>query len=223
MAAPRQPRSAIALIADIVGSRRLDQRERSALQGRLEKLLDTINREYRDSIGADFLITLGDEFQGVIVSAAVIPSVIWDIEAELRGIDIRIALGFGELNPPFKRIALGMDGPAFHRAREALELWPKRRNRGGVFLGFGDADPALNGFARVLRYVRERLTDRQFSTLSLLRKGRRQAEVAKRLGVSRQMISLRVRGAGLEAYTEAEDGWRSLLHRYDVAAQWGKR
>jgi len=214
---------AVAIIGDVVASRTLEQKRRSKVQVRLEMLLEKLNHRYREAIGADFLVTLGDEFQGVIVTAQIIPSLIWDIESELRDIDMRLALGFGKLNPPFKRIALGMDGPAFHNARAALELSPKRRIRGGVFLGFDEDDLVLNGFARVLRYVRERLTERQFSTLGLLRQGRKQAQVAERLGVTRQMISSRVRGGGLEAYTEAEEGWKTVLNKYDVAEQWRGR
>ncbi|HYU10754.1 MAG TPA: SatD family protein [Gemmatimonadales bacterium] len=215
-----KPRLAIALIADLVASRLLNQKHRTDLQKRLEALLGRINENYQEAIGADFLITLGDEFQGVITNGEVVPSIIWDIETELRGVDVRIAFGFGMLNPPFKRVALGMDGPAFHRAREALELWPKRHNKGGVFSGFNEDDAVLNGFARILRYVRERLTPAQVRTLSFLRRGGKQIQVAGRLGVTRQVISRRVRRAGLEAYMEAEHGWRQILKRYDLSNEW---
>jgi SatD family (SatD) len=216
-------KTAIALIGDIVASRQLDPRQRTALQRRLEQLLDAMNRQYRDALAAKFLLTLGDEFQGVLTRGDVVPDIVWQLETGLRQIDVRIAIGLGTLNPPFKDVALGMDGPAFHQAREAIELSRKRRLKGGVFAGFGDDDPVLNGFARILRYVREGFTERQLDTAALLRGGIRQTEVADRLGVTRQMVNVRVKGSGWDAYAEAEHGWRRVLARYDLTSQWRKR
>ena len=221
--AHRNPRPAIALIGDIVASRRLDPRRRTALQGRLEQLLDAVNRQHRESIAARFLVTLGDEFQGVLTRGDAVPDIVWQLETELRQIDVRIAIGLGTLHPPFKDYALGMDGPAFHQAREAIELSRKRRLNGGVFAGFGDDDPVLNGFARILRYVREGFTERQLHTAALLRGGIRQSEVADRLGVTRQMVNVRVKGSGWDAYAEAENGWRRVLAKYDLTRHWRKR
>jgi hypothetical protein len=115
-----------------------------------------------------------------------------------------------------------MDGPAFHNARKAIELSRKRRFKGGVFVGFGEDNPVLNGFARILRYVREGFTERQLDTAALLRRGIRQIDVANRLGVTRQMVNLRVKGSGWDAYAEAENGWRSVLAKYDLTKNWRK-
>ena len=218
----RISRSAIALIGDVVASRRFDVRKRSALQKQLEAVLEGLNRQFRSSIAAKFLITLGDEFQGVLLKADVIPAIIWQIESELRDVDIRIAIGLGTLNPPFKDVALGMDGPAFHNAREGIELSRKRRLTGGVFVGFGVDTDVLNGFARILRYVRQGFTERQLRTVGLLRKGSSQTEVAGELGVTRQMVNLRVKGTGWDAYMEAEAGWTAVLGRFDVTREWRK-
>ncbi len=58
------PRPSIAVIGDIVASRRVGQAQRSLVQRQLEGLVTTLNARYRRAIAARFLVTLGDEFQG---------------------------------------------------------------------------------------------------------------------------------------------------------------
>ena len=61
-----RPLPSIAVIGDIVGLKQLPQAERSHVQRQLEELLNRINKRYAKAIGARFLVTLGDEFQGVL-------------------------------------------------------------------------------------------------------------------------------------------------------------
>jgi hypothetical protein len=218
------PRRSIAVIGDIVASRRVPDLERSQVQRQLEQLTDALNKRYRRAIAAGFLVTLGDEFQGVLKQAETIPDLVWDIETSLAGVDVRIAMGFGTLNPPFKRLALGMDGPAFHAARAGIETARKHRLHGGLFVGFGDVDDlVLNGFARLLRHQRHGLSRAQRATLDLLRQGVSQAAIAKQLRITRQAVSSRAKGAGWDAFSEGERAWRAALQHYDVSDDWATK
>src|SRR5260370_9939679 len=67
------PRPSIAVIGDIVASRRVGQAQRSLVQRQLEGLVTTLNARYRRAIAARFLVTLGDEFQGVLRRGAAVP------------------------------------------------------------------------------------------------------------------------------------------------------
>jgi DNA-binding NarL/FixJ family response regulator len=117
-----------------------------------------------------------------------------------------------------------MDGSAFHAARQAIELARKRRLQGGLFVGFGETDDlVLNGFARLLRHVRQELTRGQMHTLTLLRQGRTQAQIAKELRLTPQAVSKRAKGAGWEALLEGERGWAAALKPFDVAEEWEER
>jgi hypothetical protein len=217
------PRRAIAVIGDIVASRRVPPGERSHLQRALDQLAATVNKRYHRAIAARFLVTLGDEFQGVLTQGEIIPDLIWDIETSLPTVGVRLGIGLGALNPPFKPVALGMDGPAFHAARAAVELARKRRLPGGLFIGFGEVDDlVLNGLARLLHHERERLSKEQRTTLARLREGRSQAEIAQQLRITRQAVSLRAQGAGWEAFSEGERAWRAALHRFDSSAEWAR-
>lgn len=108
----------IAIIGDVVQSRELASR--AAFQQRLGATLRRVSRR-GTGVASPYTITLGDEFQAVYRQ----PSVLWvdlvDILAAVHPVQVRVAIGVGSLatrlNP---RQALGMDGPAFHRAREAM-------------------------------------------------------------------------------------------------------
>ena len=54
----------IAIIGDIVNSKKLD--DRNAVQINLKSLLKRINEKYTEDIASNFMITLGDEFQGLL-------------------------------------------------------------------------------------------------------------------------------------------------------------
>ena len=70
----------IAVIADMVRSRDVPTARRRLLQKRFTELIASLNREYRKAIAARFVITLGDEFQGLLNSAALIPDLVWRLE-----------------------------------------------------------------------------------------------------------------------------------------------
>src|SRR5437762_1196086 len=87
----------VALIADIVDSRSVTGKRRRDLQQRLERLLTDINRDFAQAIAAKFLITIGDEFQGLLRSAAILPELMRRLETDLPDVTLRTGIGFGQL------------------------------------------------------------------------------------------------------------------------------
>ena len=66
MPARRTSAPCIAIIGDMVHSRALSARARSAAQTDFAKLVVLLNRRFRRTIASRFVITLGDEFQGLL-------------------------------------------------------------------------------------------------------------------------------------------------------------
>lgn len=203
----------IAVIADMVRSRELPRSRRRALQKHFNGLVATLNREYRRALAARFVITLGDEFQGVLNSAALIPDLIWRFEQDFPERELRVGIGFGGLDTPLQKYALNIDGPVLHLARAAIDDARKSKTLGGVFRGFGDLDDILNGIARLLRFQRSRWTRSQRNIASLLRQGMSQTQVAKKLGVRKQVVSRQVLASGCVQYIAAEQAWRMILEK----------
>src|SRR5713226_7817128 len=151
----------VALIADVVRSRKIQADDRAVLQETLHSATTVLNRRYRQTLLSRFAVTTGDEFQALFSTATPLPDVIWELEQRLP-VRVRLGIGLGTLTTKLQRDAIGMDGPAWHNARDAIVDAKTHHRLGGVFKGFGDRpDVVLNGFARLLYDFRTRLTEKQ--------------------------------------------------------------
>ncbi len=202
----------VALIADMVSSRDLSPSKRSLVQEDFTRLIEGLNQLYKADLRARFVITLGDEFQGLIANPRMIPQLVWTLEKSFTARPLRLGFGYGSIHTSIKEYAINLDGPALHNARAAIERAKHHDLRGGVFDGFGPAlDLALNGFARVLYHQRANWPARQHDVIMQLHEGHKGTEIANELGISKQAVSRYATLAGWNAYLEAEQGWSALL------------
>lgn len=110
-----------AIIGDIKRSKKIENR--CEIQEKLKKILDNVNSIYNNDISAKFLITLGDEFQGLLEITAPILEIIKYIQREIYPIKLRFGVGIGNVSPLINHeAAIGADGPAFYAAREMIEF-----------------------------------------------------------------------------------------------------
>ena len=196
----------------MVASRSLPPSQRSRVQEKFTELIERLNQLYRDDLRAKFVITLGDEFQGLLHNPEIIPHLIWTIEQGFTARELRLGFGYGNIHTSIKEYAINVDGPALHSARSALEEAKRRGLQGGVFEEFGPTlDPALNGFARVLHHQRATWPRRQREVVTRLHDGQKGTEIAKELGITKQAVSRYAALAGWEAYMEGEQGWAAVL------------
>ncbi len=181
----------VALIGDAVASRRLSQAARIRLQNDLKASLNVVNRRWRQGVAARFAVTLGDQLQGLLTGAEPVWEITHWLRAELPQVDWVFAAGRGPIQTPLARTAPEVDGPCFHRAREALEGAKQRR----LLLAFGGFSAALEGFAEYYSALYWGWTPRQRRAALLLRVAA-PAEVAARLGVGRSAVSHLARRMG---------------------------
>jgi hypothetical protein len=202
----------VAIIGDIRRSRHLGDRREA--QRTMELALDGVNKARQDEVASSFVITLGDEFQGLLKRAAAIMGILNALEARLDGIPMRYGVGWGTLSTELRDQALGMDGPCFHKAREAV--WEsKQDNRWVTVSGFGRDDDVLNGQLTLIGTVRDRWTDRQAETVALVRQARTQKEAANALGVARSTVSEALTAAMYGSVVAAESAVSAILGRHD--------
>ena len=202
----------IALIADMISSRALSASRRARVQEKFTDLIDGLNRLYKADLRARFVITLGDEFQGLLRNPEIVPQLVWTLEKSFTDRPLRLGFGYGRIHTSIKEYAINLDGPALHNARAAIDRAKHHDLRGGVFDGFGPSlDPALNGFARILHHQRNNWPERQRAVIMQLHEGRKGTEIASDLGITKQAVSRYASLAGWNAYFEAEQGWSALL------------
>ena len=112
----------ITLIGDIVESRQLQ--DRAEVQDRLVEVLSELNQAADElAITSPFTVTLGDEFQAVFSQADHLWRCLFKIECRLYPVQVRFSIGCGDLVTPINPdSAIGMDGSAFYRSREGINL-----------------------------------------------------------------------------------------------------
>ncbi len=114
------------MICDLKDSRRL--RDRDAIQHRLIRVLKEANERFGSILAAPFLVTVGDEWQGLLVHPSDYQAVLDFFRAGLAGPDFYAGLGVGGVTVHDLELTVNqLDGPAFHKARAALDLAKRRR------------------------------------------------------------------------------------------------
>lgn len=166
----------ITLIADIIGSKKM--KERGQTQVILKSILDAVNSKYEEDIETDFTITLGDEFQGIVksVERAFYFTDLITLQLQLmtkkevsEEINLRWGIGIGELATPVqeKGYSIGMDGPAFWHAREAIESVRKHNDYGRLnekIRTGTEKEDFYNSIIRIQNVIRNEWTSTQKET-----------------------------------------------------------
>ncbi len=174
-----------AIIGDINKSRLLP--DRNHVQRKFQSSISRINKEYKNSIASKFLVTLGDEFQGLLKSGGESYRLVRRLQDMMGDVPFSFGIGIGTLSTSLKKEALGMDGECFHRARAAL-LKAKKKKQEVLYDFDGSACTLVNAMIELLEKERESLTERQREIMQLL-KNHNSAEVAHKLKISPQAIS----------------------------------
>ena len=201
----------VALIGDIRGSRELEDRREA--QQEFKRVVTSLNEHIPDrSIASRFTVTTGDEFQALLTDASDA------IEAAVSASDrfhpkrLRFGIGRGgletEVNP---NQAIGMDGPCFHQARDAID---SARTDGAWLRVAGwsdDFDRHSNAMFDLVQCVREDWTDRQAQFALALKEEGAQNRVAGRYDVSKSTVSESLSAGHVHEVRSAEHSLGVLL------------
>lgn len=224
----------VAVKCDLVHSRRL--KDRSNVQESLLSAVRCTNERFASAIAAEFVVTHGDECQGLLHEGAIsqVFEIIEFIIDRMHPVQVRFGIGLGTLSTSLQEKAIGTDGPAWYNAKEALE-GAKRERMAARFRGFGVSagscsdsvscanpgflvDEYLSSMASLLLYIRARWPLDLRKLTELLEEGMTQAEVASTRGVSAAAVSKRLTRAGWREYRDGAKAIRRLLDR-SVAGQ----
>lgn len=218
---PRTRNDYVALISDLVASSELANR--AAIQRRLPTWLADLNRRLGpEELAAPLTLTAGDEIQGLFRHSQGIVDVVQELTDHMFGskAEVRFGVGRGSLttgpiDPPPGQApnpAL-LDGPAFHRARAALEA-AQRSNAWIRFEGFEDPpDEVLDGLFGLMAAVRSRWTPTQGTYSYEARSASSQKDLARSRKISPSVVSESLKAANHEAILAGEAAARLLLRQ----------
>lgn len=215
-----------AVIGDIKDSRHLNNRKE--VQDRLQWVMDRLNRKYEEDIVSKFLITLGDEFQGLLYGGKNILSMINEIKIEMYPVRLRFGVGIGPITTDIQtEMALGADGPGYYRAREAIEVLKERekKNRSvpaDLCLKMDETDRGkevlLNTVFELMYAVESGWTARQREIIwDMLAYGDGQQNTAARLSISQPTVQKALAAGNYYTYENALKNAAEILGeiRYD--------
>lgn len=214
-----------AIIGDIKESRKLKNRD--YVQKKLEKTLQEINKEYAFCIEADFLITLGDEFQGLLNDTKKSFQIVEIIKKKMFPTEIRFGIGIGEITTNINRsAAIGADGPAYYAARDVLneikekeKTWRKEAPDIQIDIYEGDSldKEIINTFLLLLKTIENNWDDEQRITIWDMEDYQyTQVELAKKLHVDQATVSRRLSIGNIKTYKHTKKILGELLDNMET-------
>jgi hypothetical protein len=188
-------RIVIALVGDVVASRRID--DRSDFNAALARTIDWLNQR-NSNLLSPYTITLGDEIQAVYAGAN---GLFKDASAFLAAVyphRMRFSYGVGKLVTPINpEQAIGMDGPAFYHARDGMDALKKEEYLFHI-VGDGLHRPALlNHALRLIAHNARKWNQTRWQTLALLYAGMSVQEIAEYTDLTVQSIYKTIRAGAL--------------------------
>lgn len=190
-----------AMIGDIKDSKKIENRRQ--IQERLKDVLKHVNEVYHSDIVAKFIITLGDEFQGLLESNEHLLDIIKYIQREMYPVKLRFGIGFGEINTDiFCEAAIGADGPAYYAAREMIEELREQEKKlkkqaadiQMSIYGTKNFDVAeINIMLALMKIIEDGWSEKQrFTIWDMAQNGGSQEECAKRMDTTQSTVARRL-------------------------------
>lgn len=188
------------IIGDVIASR--SHPDRRSLAAALEGAFGQVAA--RVPTGEGPAITVGDEFQAAYPHRDdVLAATFWLHVALVGQARVRMGIGYGEITHDEGRFPFGQDGPAWWRAREALERVAASETARGRLRRLtaveGADDPLVDRYLAVRDHLVAGLDPDDAIVLTGLADGDPQTVIAERLGVHPSSVSRRIADHGLRA------------------------
>lgn len=205
----------LVLIADIEASRDVEGKDREVLQKSLKDILTHLNEE-GEGIVSPYTITLGDEFQAVFDEADDLFVQMLKIMETLHPVTVRFSLGIGSIDTPLNtEQAIGMDGPAFHRARKGIEILKEN----GFLFGIRSEDNAdlmlkiLNNSLQLLSKQMRGWNKTRIKILYMLKEGWDYKVISDELDISRTAFYKNKEAGALDVIDELSDNMAAMINQ----------
>jgi hypothetical protein len=176
------------IISDIIGSRKLNDHERHEWQLFLKSSIVQINEKFSDFIEAPFMITKGDEFQGVLKRIGSVHSIVMEFERLVFPLTMRFGVGHGVIQKMGSKIPIEMDGAAFHRAQAALNKAKKKKKVIIIETENEYFNLQVNTIYQLIYAIKERWSDISYKRYWKYQECGTYERVAQEEGVSTQAV-----------------------------------
>ncbi len=210
----------IAIIGDIRNSKELENRRDT--QMKLNSVLNDINAKYKSLISAKFMITLGDEFQGLLCRGDGVLDIIEEIQRAMYPVEIRFGIGVGQITTEINaEMAIGADGPGYYKAREAIETikdseYRNKTQAANIRIEVENDENSvtimLNTIFSLMAVIQNNWSKRQREIVWAYEQyGGSQLECAERLKISQSSVQRSLINSNYYAYKDAKETVDTVL------------
>ncbi|MGO5053452.1 SatD family protein [Lachnospiraceae bacterium LCP25S3_G4] len=204
----------VAIIGDMKASKGIENRRE--VQKKLKQALEEINKKYEQDISSKFIITLGDEFQGLLCNGANAMLIISEIERKIYPIRMRFGIGVGSITTDInKEMSIGADGPGYYKARNAIEYLKDNEKRKQISVsdirveveGENQATTIMmNSILTLMTVIKDSWSIRQRQIIwDMLEHQDSQIEVARRWNIQQPAVQKSLSKGNYYAYKDALD------------------
>ncbi len=204
----------VAIIGDMKASKGIENRRE--VQKKLKQALEEINKKYEQDISSKFIITLGDEFQGLLCNGANAMLIISEIERKIYPVRMRFGIGVGSITTDInKEMSIGADGPGYYKARNAIEYLKDNEKRKQISVsdirveveGENQATTIMmNSILTLMTVIKDSWSIRQRQIIwDMLEHQDSQIEVARRWNIQQPAVQKSLSKGNYYAYKDALD------------------
>lgn len=217
---PTAAKTYAAITCDVVGSRDIEgfRRKRDQKLQRISKI--HVQKKW---ILSDYAITAWDEFEGILTQPAGVPAVIVDLRRYFHPFELWIGVGIGAVSEPHRKpVNEFAGGPAFERAREAVNQLKAKTGKTGSLTSFVTGNEIFDVVANTVYGLHDTLLQnisaKQWQTISVHMETNRQDLTAKRLRLNESTVSRNLRRGFWKQLQETQQAMEQIIHGYfDVA------
>lgn len=202
----------IVIIGDIKESKKITGRKE--IQHQLNRALEEINIKYKELILTKFIITLGDEFQGVLSEGKDLMDILFFIEKEMYPVRLRFGIGIGRLSTDINNeYSIGADGPGYYKARDAVDFLKQGEKQNQSYPAdtkvILEADNnnmqiMIDTVFMLMTVLKNTWTDKQREAVwDMLMYNDNQSESARRQGISQATLQRHLSKGNFYAFKEA--------------------
>ena len=190
--------------------------DRSQLQRTLRQNLREVSRRHQSDLATPFVITLGDEFQGVVNAADQVYRITLDLERQFYPVRLTFGVGIGRIETRLGSDPREMDGEAFRLSREALAVAKKEVRSILVRSGRAVLDAAVNTILLLLQVVKSDWQEIHIRRVWLYEKLGTLGKVAETEGVSIEAVRKSLEVSSYEEVHQAETTLQLILKTYST-------
>lgn len=162
------------------------------------------------------MMTLGDEFQGLLCKGENIVYIIEEIQNKIYPVEIRFGIGIGAITTDINaEMPLEADGPGYYNARSAIDFLKLHERKNKSYIsdirieideGINSQAELLNTIFSLLTIIKKRWTDRQREIIwDFMWYQDNQEKCAERLGITQSSVQRSLTGGDYYAYKAAID------------------